>query len=200
VEHELRAGFEALADLGPAVSFFGSARTPPGHPDYRFAQACARALGEAGYAIITGGGPGIMAAANRGAHEAGVRSVGLTIELPYEQGTNEWVDLELRHHYFFTRKLMFVRYACAYVVAPGGFGTLDELFEALTLMQTDRMPDFPLVLLGRAHWEGLRDWARVALADRGLIRPDDLELMPVTDDIHEVVRRVAEGARRQGLT
>src|SRR5207244_4634432 len=158
VHDELETGFRMLAGLGKAVSIFGSARTAADDPAYARARRTARLLGEAGFAVITGGGPGIMEAANLGAREAGARSVGLNIELPFEQEMNLYVDLPLRFHYFFTRKLMFVRYACAFVVFPGGFGTLDELFEALTLIQTGKVRHFPVVLVERAYWRGLLDW------------------------------------------
>ena len=154
IREELVAGYEALGGLGCAVSIFGSARTPRDHPDYALARETARRLGEAGFAVITGGGPGIMEAANRGAKESGVTSVGLNIDLPFEQGANAYQDIALRFHYFFTRKLMFVRFASAFVVFPGGFGTLDELFEALVLIQTGKIRHFPVdprpaVVLGR---------------------------------------------------
>jgi uncharacterized protein (TIGR00730 family) len=194
---ELEGGFAALRDLGPAVSFFGSARTPPDHPGYRLACETARRLGEAGFAIITGGGPGIMEAANRGAREAGATSVGLNIELPFEQGANAFQDIELTYKYFFTRKVMFVRYATAFVVFPGGFGTLDELFEALVLEQVDKIRDFPIVLVGTAFWEGLLGWVAERLVPEGLIDEDDLDLLSVTDDPEEVVRLVERGRHRQ---
>jgi uncharacterized protein (TIGR00730 family) len=198
VEHELRAGFDALADLGPAVSIFGSARTPPEHPEYRAARACARALGEAGYAIITGGGPGIMEAANRGAREAGTPSVGLNIELPFEQKVNEFVDRSIEFRYFFVRKTMLVKYSQAFLIFPGGFGTLDELFEALVLIQTGKIANFPVVLFGRAYWAGLVDWLRATMLAGGKIAPADLELMPIVDTPEEACRLVVgrERARR----
>jgi uncharacterized protein (TIGR00730 family) len=189
---ELRMGFKALRGI-QGVSVFGSARIPEGDPDYVLARAVGRALGDAGFCVITGGGPGIMEAANRGALDAGARSVGLNIELPFEQDPNPYQSLELNFHYFFTRKVMFVRYACAFVVFPGGFGTLDELFESLVLIQTDKIADFPVVLVGTAFWGGLLDWVRDQLAGRGLIGPDDLELVRVTDDLDEVVR-ICRGA------
>jgi uncharacterized protein (TIGR00730 family) len=199
VQNELRAGLEALSGLGPAASLFGSARVPEGHPEYQLARVTARRLGEAGLASITGGGPGLMEAANRGAREAGVRSVGLRIALPFEQGVNPYVDLPLHFDYFFTRKLMFVRYASGFVVFPGGFGTLDELFDAVTLIQTRRVRDFPIVLVGSDHWQGLLDWMRDRLAGEGKVAPKDLELMEVSDDPDEVTERVCAGARGQGL-
>src|ERR671937_294162 len=147
IQNEIAMGFRALAQVGAAVSIFGSARTPEDHPEYVLARETARTLGEAGFAIITGGGPGIMEAANCGARDAGALSIGLSIDLPFELGINEYVDLPLHFHYFFTRKVMFVRYACAFVFFPGGFGTLDELFEALTLIQTDKIKHFPELLV-----------------------------------------------------
>lgn len=187
---ELEMGFDALADLGPAVSIFGSARTPADHPEYAAAREVARRLGERGYAIITGGGPGAMEAANRGARDAGARSVGLNIELPFEQHANPYLDTSLEFHYFFTRKVMFVRYASGFVVFPGGFGTLDEAFEALTLEQTDKVFDFPVVLVGSEFWGGLVDWIEERLLGGGKISPGDIELLAVTDDLDEVVERL----------
>ena len=199
IRDELVAGYDALAGLGCAVSVFGSARTPPDHPDYALARATARRLGEAGFAVITGGGPGIMEAANRGAQEAGATSVGLNIELPFEQAPNAYQDIALRFHYFFTRKVMFVRYASAFVVFPGGFGTLDELFEALLLIQTGKIRHFPVVLLRSSFWAGMTDWLRERLAADGMIAPGDLDLFTETDDPDEVVALVRAGAQRQGL-
>ena len=199
IERELAAGFEALAGIACGVSVFGSARVAPEYPDYTLARATARRLGEAGFAVITGGGPGIMAAANRGAKEAGVTSVGLNIDLPFEQGANAYQDISLRFHYFFTRKVMFVRFASAFVVFPGGFGTLDELFEALVLIQTSKIRHFPVVLVRASFWGGLTDWIRERLVADGTISPSDLDLFTVTDDPDEVVARVRAGARRQGI-
>jgi uncharacterized protein (TIGR00730 family) len=184
---ELTHGFETLSGLQPAVSVFGSARTPRTHPEYATAQALARQVGEAGYAIITGGGPGIMEAANRGAHDAGVTSVGLGIDLPHEQGMNEWVDLPLQFHYFFTRKVMFVRYACAFLVFPGGFGTLDELFEAATLRQTGKVRWFPLILFGSEYWSDLAAWLRDHALAEGNVSADDVNGIEVTDDPERVL-------------
>src|SRR5919199_2734087 len=160
IQDELRAGFRTLNHIGKAVSFFGSARTPREHPRYQAAREIARALAHEGFAIITGGGPGIMEAANRGAREAGVPSVGLGIDLPNEQGVNEFVDVELNFHYFFARKVMFVRYASGFVVFPGGFGTFDELFEAATLRQTQKIRYFPIVLMGSDYWAPMVSWLR----------------------------------------
>jgi uncharacterized protein (TIGR00730 family) len=187
IQDELRAGFEALAHVGKAVSFFGSARTPRDHPRYQAARETARVLGEHGFAIITGGGPGIMEAANRGARDAGVPSVGLGIELPHEQGMNEWVDLALDFHYFFTRKVMFVRYASGFVVYPGGFGTLDELFEAATLRQTQKIRYFPLVLMDSEYWGGLVRWLRESALPAGNIAPVDVTTLAVCDDAAPVL-------------
>jgi hypothetical protein len=197
VSAELRRGFEALAHIGKAVSVFGSARTPPGHPQYEQARALSRMLGEAGFAIITGGGPGIMEAANRGAREAGATSVGLGIELPHEQGMNENVGIPLEFHYFFTRKVMFVRYASAFVVFPGGFGTLDELFEAATLVQTQKIRIFPIVLVGTDYWCDLVKWLRDTVAGEGNISPDDVDMLHVTDDLDEVLRIVDAAEHRR---
>ena len=156
ITDELRAGFDALSGVAAAASFFGSARTPPGDPDYELARETARLVGESGLAIITGGGPGIMEAANRGAKDAGAASIGLNIELQFEQGGNPYCDICLDFHYFFTRKIMFVRYASGFVVFPGGFGTMDELWEALTLIQTGKITEFPVVLVGTAYWPSVR--------------------------------------------
>jgi uncharacterized protein (TIGR00730 family) len=199
IRQELETGFAALADVGCAVSIFGSARTPASDPDYELARRTARLLGDAGYAVITGGGPGIMEAANRGASEAGVRSVGLNIELPFEQAANPYADLQLEFHHFFTRKVMFVRYAVAFVVFPGGFGTLDETFEALTLIQTGKIRHFPVVLVGRDFWAGMVDWLRDRLLAGGKIAAADLELIQATDDPHDVLDAVRVGAGRQGV-
>jgi uncharacterized protein (TIGR00730 family) len=199
IDSELQRGFDALNDLGCAVSFFGSARTSPDAPEYALARETARRLGEAGFAIITGGGGGIMEAANRGARDAGVTSVGLNIELPHEQDANGFQDISLEFHHFFTRKLMFVRYANAFVVLPGGFGTLDELFEALVLIQTDKIAHFPVLLVDPAFWGGLVDWVVARLASEGMISPGDTGLVYVTDDPDEVVARVRHFALRQGM-
>jgi uncharacterized protein (TIGR00730 family) len=197
IERELAAGFEALAGIGCGVSVFGSARIVPDHPDYALAQATARRLGEAGFAVITGGGPGIMEAANRGAQEAGATSVGLNIELPFEQDANAFQDISLRFHYFFTRKVMFVRYASAFVVFPGGFGTLDELFEAATLRQTAKIRHFPIVLFGSSYWDGLVEWLVSQVAARGNIAVEDAECLIVTDSVAEVLRVVQAAEHRR---
>jgi uncharacterized protein (TIGR00730 family) len=200
IQSEFVEGFGLLAELPRAVSVFGSARTPRDHPHYAAGVAIGAALAEAGYAVITGGGPGAMEAANRGAVEAGGLSVGLGIELPFEQDLNEWVDVGIAFRYFFVRKTMFVKYAQAFVILPGGFGTLDELFEALTLVQTRKVTRFPVILFGTEYWGGLVEWIRTTLADNGTINAADLELFTVTDDIAEVMRVVqaADAARRSG--
>ena len=198
IHDELAMGFDALKDIKRGVSIFGSARTPVNHPRYVQARAIGKALGDAGFAVITGGGPGIMEAANRGAHDAGACSVGLNIELPFEQGANPYQDIGLTFHFFFTRKVMFVRYATGFVVFPGGFGTLDELFEALVLIQTHKIREFPVVLVGSEWWSGLIDWARERLADEAMIAAGDLELLRCTDDPAEVVAILDAGAQRQG--
>ena len=190
IQTEFVEGFGLLAELPRAVSVFGSARTPPEHPDYAMAQKLGGALADAGWAVITGGGPGIMEAANRGASEAGGLSVGLGIELPFEQSLNEWVDLGIEFRYFFARKTMFVKYAQAFVICPGGFGTMDELFEALTLVQTRKVNQFPVILMGREFWSPLLDWLKGTLAERGLIAVADLDLFLVTDDVAEAVQHI----------
>ena len=197
ITDELRAGFDALSGVAAAASFFGSARTPPGDPDYELARETARLVGESGLAIITGGGPGIMEAANRGAKDAGAPSVGLNIELPFEQGGNPYCDICLQFHYFFVRKIMFVRYASGFVVFPGGFGTMDELFEALTLIQTGKITEFPVVLVGSDYWSGLVDWLRERMLAEGNISPDDLDLFKVTDEPLEVRDLLMSASHRQ---
>ena len=186
IQDELRAGFRALSHVGKAVSIFGSARTPRDHPRYEAARRLARELGEEGYAIVTGGGPGIMEAANRGAREAGAISVGLGIELPHEQSLNEYVDVGVTFHYFFTRKVMFVRYASGFVVFPGGFGTLDEAFEAATLRQTEKIRYFPIVLFDSEYWSGLTDWLENTVRRDGNIGADDVSALVVTDSFADV--------------
>lgn len=187
VAGELRTGFRTLSHVGKAVSIFGSARTPADHPEYASARELARRLGADGFSIITGGGPGIMEAGNRGAVDAGAGSIGLGIELPMEQGLNEWVRTPLEFHFFFTRKVMFVRYASAFVVFPGGFGTLDELFEALTLRQTEKIRHFPVVLVGSDYWSGMVAWLRERMLADGKISPEDVERIELTDDLDAVV-------------
>jgi uncharacterized protein (TIGR00730 family) len=185
---EFVEGFDALAGVGKAVSVFGSARIGRGDPSYRVARSLARKLAKRGYAIITGGGPGIMEAANRGARDGGGVSVGCNIELPFEQGLNEFVTLGMEFRYFFVRKTMFVKYAEAFCIFPGGFGTLDELFEALTLIQTGKVQHFPVVLFGKAYWKGMLDWMRTTPLKEGKISPEDLTIFTVTDDVDEAVR------------
>jgi uncharacterized protein (TIGR00730 family) len=199
IKGELETGFRELGSIGPAVSIFGSARTDETDPIFELARRTAHMLGGAGFAVITGGGPGIMAAANQGALDAGTRSIGLNIELPFEQETNPYVDLALRFHHFYTRKVMFVRYACAFVVFPGGFGTLDELFEALTLIQTGKIRHFPVLLVDRSYWQGLIDWLRDRLLAEAKIAPADMDLLHTCDDPAEIVETVVAGALRQRL-
>jgi len=193
IQSEFVEGFGALAELGPAVSVFGSARTAPDSVEYLAGVRIGRALVEAGFAVITGGGPGVMEAANRGALEAGGVSVGLGIELPFEQGLNPYVDIGVNFRYFFVRKTMFVKYARGFVVLPGGFGTLDELFEALTLVQTKKVTRFPIVLFGTTYWGGLATWVRSTLVAEGKASPLDLDLFHVTDDVDDAVERVTKG-------
>ncbi|MER7670511.1 TIGR00730 family Rossman fold protein [Kitasatospora sp. NPDC096128] len=195
ITSEFVEGFGALAELPPAISVFGSARTQADSPEYEAGVAIGRALAEAGYAVITGGGPGAMEAANRGATEAGGLSVGLGIELPFEQGLNEFVDLGLNFRYFFVRKTMFVKYAQGFVVLPGGLGTLDELFEALTLVQTKKVTRFPVILYGSAYWGGLYEWLKNTLVAQGKAAPRDLELFHITDEIDEVLKILADARR-----
>ncbi len=179
---EFVEGFDEMSKIGTGVSIFGSARTRPDDPMYQACVETARLLGEAGFNIITGGGPGMMEAANKGAREAGAVSVGCNIELPFEQGSNEFIDVSIDFRYFFVRKTMFVKYACAFVIFPGGFGTMDELFEALTLIQTNKVRDFPVVLFGSKYWKGLTDWIRDTMAVEGKIATEDLDIMFITDD------------------
>jgi uncharacterized protein (TIGR00730 family) len=200
IRAEMAMGFAALADVRSGVSFFGSARTQPDETAYALARQTARLLGAAGYTIITGGGPGIMEAANRGGREAGALSIGLNIELPFEESGNAYQDISITFEHFFARKVMFVRYTGAFVVFPGGFGTLDELFEALVLIQTEKIHHFPIVLVGRAYWQGRLDWGSEHLLGEGMIGSEDLDLLHVTDDPHEVLALVALGAERQGRT
>jgi uncharacterized protein (TIGR00730 family) len=187
---EFVEGFDTLARLGPAVSIFGSARTKSGDPHYQAAEETARLLAREGFAVITGGGPGIMEAANKGAAEGGGDSVGCNIELPFEQGMNAYVRTAVNFRYFFVRKTMFVKYAEAFIIFPGGFGTMDELFEALTLIQTGKVRNFPVVLFGRAYWQGLLDWLHDTMAANGKILDNDLKLLVVTDSPAEAVQVV----------
>ncbi|MDF1487653.1 LOG family protein [Tessaracoccus caeni] len=187
IQSEFVEGFDALRHLPPAISIFGSARTKPGTPMYEAAHVVGRRLVEEGFAVITGGGPGIMEAGNKGAYEAGGVSVGLGIELPHEQGLNDYVTLGIDFRYFFARKTMFLKYSQGFVVMPGGFGTLDELFEALTLSQTGKVTHFPTVLFGTEYWAKLIDWLQSDVSGGGFINPVDLDLITLTDDIEEAV-------------
>jgi uncharacterized protein (TIGR00730 family) len=189
---EFVEGFDALAELGPAVTVFGSARTREGDPVYEQARTLGRLLAEQGFTVMTGGGPGVMAAANRGCYEAGGYSVGCNIELPHEQWLNPWVDLGVEFRYFFVRKTMFVKYADGFVIFPGGFGTLDELFESLTLIQTGKIGHFPVFLVGSAYWAGLIEWFQTTLLAAGSIEATDLDLFTITDDLEFVARSLRE--------
>jgi uncharacterized protein (TIGR00730 family) len=196
IQGEFVEGFETLAELGAAVSIFGSARTPEDDPMYQAAVETARLLAEAGLTIITGGGPGIMEAGNKGAKPGG--SVGLNIELPFEQDTNPYVEIQINFHYFFVRKTMFVKYAQAFVIFPGGFGTLDELFEALTLVQTGKISNFPIILFGTKYWSGLLSWLRETVLAEGNISEADLDLIVVTDSPQEVRDLIVEAMIKGG--
>jgi uncharacterized protein (TIGR00730 family) len=194
---EFVEGFEEMSQIGPAVSVFGSARTRPDDPMYAACVETTRRLGQAGFAIITGGGPGIMAAANQGARLAGAKSVGCNIELPFEQRTNEFLDVSIDFRYFFVRKTMFVKYAEAFVIFPGGFGTLDELFEALTLIQTNKVHDFPVILFGSSYWSGLLEWIERTMVPEGKIDRKDLALVYLTDDPAEATDHVVRRHRQR---
>jgi hypothetical protein len=198
IQGEFVEGFDALADVGPAVSIFGSARVGRRNRYYAAARRTAAALGREGFTIITGGGPGIMEAANRGARDAGILSIGCNIELPFEQGLNEFVDLGMEFRYFFVRKVMFVKYAEGFVIFPGGFGTLDELFESLTLIQTGKVEHFPVVLYGRDYWNGLLQWIRDKPLYEEKISPEDLDLLTVTDDVDEACAAIVDSYRNRG--
>ncbi|MDO4918860.1 TIGR00730 family Rossman fold protein [Kocuria sp.] len=187
IQAEFVEGFDALANLGPAITVFGSARTAPAHEEYRLAREIGAAIGEAGYAVVTGGGPGVMEAANRGAVDVGAQSVGIGIELPHEQHLNHWVDLGINFRYFFARKTMFVKYSQGFVALPGGFGTLDELFEALTLVQTGKITRFPVILVGTDYWGPLVQWLTTSLVAGGKASAADLDLLRVVDTAAEVV-------------
>lgn len=192
IQAEFVEGFGALAELPKAVTVFGSARTPRDDPEYALGRELGAALAAAGFAAITGGGPGTMEAVNRGCSEAGGLSVGLGIELPFEQGLNPWVDLGVNFRYFFTRKTMFVKYAQAFICLPGGFGTLDELFESLTLVQTKKVTKFPVVMFGTSYWSGLHTWLREQVCGGGKVSEKDLDLLYLTDDIDDAVRVVED--------
>ncbi|HEX3042790.1 MAG TPA: TIGR00730 family Rossman fold protein [Solirubrobacterales bacterium] len=197
IHKEIDTAFAALHDVDDGVSLFGSARVAEGHPWYELTRKTAACLADHGYTVITGGGPGLMEAANRGAAEAGGETIGLNIELPHEQATNPYVKRSLHFHYFFARKLMFVRYARAFVIMPGGFGTLDELFESLTLIQTHRIKHFPVILVGSDFWAPLREWIDRGLEDNGLISPGDKELLVLCDEPHDVCQHVIRASERQ---
>jgi uncharacterized protein (TIGR00730 family) len=198
IQAEFVEGFGLLSELGPAVTVFGSARTRPGTLDYERAERIGAGLAEAGYAVITGGGPGIMEAANKGAVNVGGVSVGLGIELPMEQGLNDYVDIGLEFRYFFVRKTVFIKYSQAFVVLPGGFGTLDELFEALTLVQTGKITKFPIVLVDSAYWSGLISWIHGTLLAQGKVSAADPDLFRIADDPVEVVQIIKDAHRRNG--
>jgi len=192
---EFVQGFERLNKIGPCVSIFGSARTIPDHKYYKLSTELAKRMVDEGFGVITGGGPGIMEAANKGAYEQGGPSVGLNIDLPFEQNDNKWIDSDknLDHRYFFIRKVMFVKYAQAFIALPGGFGTLDELFEVLTLIQTQKITQVPVILVGSEFWGGLKDWiTNTMLEANGNISPKDLDLIPITDDIDEVIKIILD--------
>ncbi len=198
IQAEFVEGFGLLAEIGSAITVFGSARTPREHPEYEIGRRIGEGLARAGYAVITGGGPGVMEAVNKGCVEGGGVSIGLGIELPFEQGLNAYVDMGIDFRYFFVRKTMFVKYAQGFVFMPGGFGTLDELFEALVLVQTQKVTRFPVVLFGSAYWQGLLDWAATTMVEAGKISPEDMDLISVTDDVDEVVQimKAADEERR----
>jgi uncharacterized protein (TIGR00730 family) len=199
IAEELLHGFEAVDRVPrPAVTVFGSARIRPGHPDYEQAVECGRLLAEAGFAVVTGGGPGVMEAANRGAKEGGGFSVGFNIDLPHEQEPNPYVDLSLAFRHFYARKVMLVKAAEGFILFPGGFGTLDELFESLTLIQTDKVNEFPVVLIGTDYWRGLLDWVAARPLATGRISPGDLDLLHVTDDVAQAVDRIRASWERIG--
>ena len=190
---------ERLAAIRPAVSIFGSARTPPDHAYYMLAEDIARKLSDAGFSVVSGGGPGIMEAANKGAYFGKSPSVGLNIQLPHEQSANPYQDISQTFQHFFARKVMFVKFAAAYVVLPGGFGTLDELFEALTLVQTGKIGHIPIVLVGSSFWEGLADWVKTRMVDEGMISPEDVELMRIIDKPEEVVDAIFSHYEKRGF-
>jgi len=194
---EFVEGFDALATIGPAITVFGSARVKEGDPAYTMAREIGRLLALEGYAVITGGGPGVMEAANRGCQEGGGLSVGCNIELPHEQDINAYVDLGVEFRYFFARKTMFVKYADGFVILPGGYGTLDEMMEALTLIQTGKIRHFPVILVGSEFFAGFIDWIKAKLLGEGMISPEDLDLIQVTDDPKHVVEIMRKASRRR---
>ncbi|HVE23915.1 MAG TPA: TIGR00730 family Rossman fold protein [Sporichthya sp.] len=197
IQAEFVEGFGLLAEAGPAITVFGSARTPRDHPEYELSRRLGHQLAKAGYAVITGGGPGVMEAANRGCVEAEGTSIGLGIELPFEQGLNSYVDIGIDFRYFFVRKTMFVKYAQGFVFMPGGFGTLDELFEALVLVQTGKVTRFPVVLMGSDYWAGLVDWVKTRMVEAGKISAHDMDLIEITDDVDEVVHIMKDADERR---
>jgi hypothetical protein len=199
IQAEIVDGFENLRDLGPAVSVFGSARTKPERKEYKTAEAVGRKLAEAGFAVITGGGPGIMEAVNKGAYGHGAPSIGLNIELPFEQKPNPFQDISLENRYFFVRKLNFVKYSFAFVYFPGGFGTFDELFEVATLVQTTRIDPFPLILVGSHFWKPFVAWVREAMICDGYISPGDPDLFRIVDTAEEAVKLVRQAAAKAGV-
>ncbi|MGI8887977.1 MAG: TIGR00730 family Rossman fold protein [Nocardioidaceae bacterium] len=198
IQAEFIEGFGALAELGPAISVFGSARSRSGDPDYEQGVELGRVLVEAGFGVITGGGPGSMEAANKGASQAGGASVGLGIELPFESGLNQWVDIGINFRYFFARKTMFVKYSQGFIALPGGFGTFDEIFEAVTLVQTQKVTSFPTILLGTRYWGGLVGWVRDVVLASGKVNEEDLNLMQLTDDIDEAVNIMVKARQSSG--
>jgi uncharacterized protein (TIGR00730 family) len=185
---EFVEGFEALAECHPAVSIFGSTRAKPEDEVYQKAERIGQLIAENGFGVITGGGPGVMEAANKGASLAGGRSIGLNIELPLEQTPNPYTNINLRFHYFFVRKVMFIKYAVAYIILPGGFGTMDELFESITLIQTHKIRPFPVILVGSKYWKGLLDWIKEVVLKEGKISPSDLEILQLTDEPEEIIK------------
>ena len=197
IQSEFVEGFGMLAELGKAITVFGSARTKSDDPYYALAEELGHKLSHAGYAVITGGGPGIMEAANKGCHDAGGTSVGLGIELPFEQSMNDYVDLGMVYRYFFARKTCFLKYSIGYVGFPGGFGTLDEIFEAVTMIQTGKITSFPLVLFGTSFWAPMLDWITDTVLGDGKISPHDVELFQLTDDVDEVVALMQEAEREK---
>jgi uncharacterized protein (TIGR00730 family) len=192
IQGEFTKGFDTFNQLGPCVSVFGSARTKPDNPYYKEAQKVGKLLAEAGFGVITGGGPGIMEAANMGAHKAGGKSIGVGIELPFEASMNKYVDLGVENRYFFTRKLMFLKYSQAFVICPGGLGTLDELFEALTLAQCGHNVKYPIVLIGKKYWDGLIDWMQDTLWTNGAVSQKDFDLFRLVDTAEEAVEKIKE--------
>ncbi|MCK5241645.1 TIGR00730 family Rossman fold protein [bacterium] len=196
---EVVDGFEMLSAIGPAVTIFGSARTAPDTKYYQLAQTIANKLVKAGYAIITGGGPGLMEAANKGAYEAGGKSVGLNIELPEEQKVNPYVNIPIGFRYFFVRKVMFIKYASAAVILPGGLGTMDECFEVLTLIQTQKIRPFPVILVGKEYWQGLLDWMNTSMVEQGMVDRKELAMIEVTDDLKVVLNEIKRHDKHKSL-